>query len=240
MLATSLTGWLNEQWGYQLAFVLAAAAAALSVIIILPLQEERHPSQRPSARGIGQLIVRRDVLFPSLLSAVSQYANWGVTFGFLSILAKQLGASDIIQSILVAMNLGLVTIGNLAATAIVRRIGAKRLVYTSFLLMSLGIGGAALAFSLPMVFLAQFCMGLSQGIGYPVLMGMSIEHVAEAERTTAMGLHQAVYAIGMFSGPWLSGILADTIGLQPMFGVTMFVCLVLGLLGAGKLTSVEK
>ena len=240
MLATSLTGWLNEQWGYQLAFVLAAAAAALSVIIILPLQEERHPSQRPSARGIGQLIVRRDVLFPSLLSAVSQYANWGVTFGFLSILAKQLGASDIIQSILVAMNLGLVTIGNLAATAIVRRIGAKRLVYTSFLLMSLGIGGAALAFSLPMVFLVQFCMGLSQGIGYPVLMGMSIEHVAEAERATAMGLHQAVYAIGMFSGPWLSGILADTIGLQPMFGVTMFACLVLCLLGAGKLTSVEK
>jgi len=240
MLATSLTGWLNEQWGYQLAFLLAAAAATLSVIIISPIHEERHPPRRPSARGISQLIVRRDVLLPSLLSAVSQYANWGVTFGFLAILARQLGASDIVQSVLVAMNLGLVTIGNLAATAIVRRIGAKRLVYASFLLMALGIGVAALAFSLPMVFLVQFCMGLSQGIGYPMLMGMSIEHVAEAERTTAMGLHQAVYAIGMFSGPWLSGILADTIGLQPMFGVTMFACLVLGLLGAGKLTSVEK
>jgi MFS family permease len=60
-------------------------------------------------------------------------------------------------------------------------------------------------------------------------MGMSIEHVADANRATAMGLHQAVYSIGMVSGPWLSGILADSMGIQPMFGVTAFVCLVSGL-----------
>ena len=40
-----------------------------------------------------------------------------------------------------------------------------------------------------------------------------------------MGLHQAVYAIGMFAGPWLSGILADAMGIRPMFGVTAFACL---------------
>jgi DHA1 family multidrug resistance protein-like MFS transporter len=54
--------------------------------------------------------------------------------------------------------------------------------------------------------------------------------VADAERTTAMGLHQAVYAIGMFGGPWLSGLLADAMGIRPMFGVTAFLCLALGLL----------
>jgi predicted MFS family arabinose efflux permease len=50
-----------------------------------------------------------------------------------------------------------------------------------------------------------------------------------------MGLHQAVYAIGMFVGPWLSGILADALGLQPMFAVTAAVCLTLGLAGASRL-----
>jgi len=64
-----------------------------------------------------------------------------------------------------------------------------------------------------------------------VLMGMSIERVADAERTTAMGLHQAVYAIGMFAGPWLSGMLADAMGIGPMFALTAFACLVLGLVG---------
>jgi MFS family permease len=100
----------------------------------------------------------------------------------------------------------------------------------SFLLLSAGIGGAALAPSLPLIFAAQFCLGLASGVGYPMLMGMSIQHVADVERTTAMGLHQAVYAVGMFSGPWLSGLLADAVGIRPMFGVTAFFCLALGLL----------
>ena len=65
-------------------------------------------------------------------------------------------------------------------------------------------------------------------------MGMSIEQVAEAERATAMGLHQAVYAIGMFLGPWLSGILADALGIRPMFLVTCLACLTTGMLGTCK------
>jgi MFS family permease len=51
-----------------------------------------------------------------------------------------------------------------------------------------------------------------------------------------MGLHQAVYAIGMFGGPWLSGLLADAMGIRPMFGVTAFVCLALGLFATRCLT----
>jgi len=180
-------------------------------------------------RGVGRLVSRRDVLVPSLLAAVSQYASWAGTFGFLPILARQLGGTDTTQSLLVSMHVGVVILGNLAAPAVAGRIGARRLVILSFVFMSLGLGGAALASSLPLLFAAQFCMGLSQGVGYPVLMGMSIEHVADDERTTAMGLHQAVYAIGMFSGPSLSGILSDAMGIQPMFGVTAVACLAVGL-----------
>ena len=234
-LATSVTGSLNEMGGYPLAFFLAAGTAVLAILIVLPAREDRRPPQRPSARSIGTLIVRRDVLLPALLNGVSQYANWTATFGFLPVLAKQLGATDVALSLLVSMNIGVVTLGNLVATAIVRRVGARRLVYLSFLLLFAGIGGAALARSLPLIFVAQLCMGLGQGIGYPLLMGMSIQHVGDGERTTAMGLHQAVYAIGMFGGPWLSGMLADALGIRPTFGVTAFACLSLGLLGASLL-----
>ncbi len=230
-LATSVTGSLKEMGGYPLAFFLAAGTAVLAILIVLPAREERRPPQRPSARSIGTLIVRRDVLLPALLNGVSQYANWTATFGFLPVLAKQLGATDVALSLLVSMNIGVVTLGNLVATAIVRRVGARRLVYLSFLLLFAGIGGAALARSLPLIFVAQFCIGLGQGIGYPLLMGMSIQHVGDGERTTAMGLHQAVYAIGMFGGPWLSGMLANALGIRPTFGVTAFGCLALGLLG---------
>jgi MFS family permease len=80
------------------------------------------------------------------------------------------------------------------------------------------------------VIIAQIILGLGAGISYPLCMGMSIQKVGETERATAMGLHQAVYAIGMFAGPWLSGILAKAFGsLQPMFWVTAVACLIMSL-----------
>jgi MFS family permease len=134
------------------------------------------------------------------------------------------------------MHIGLTLLGNLVATAIIRRIGARRLVHVSFVLLSAGIGMAAVTTSLPPLFIAQFLIWISMGISYPVLMGMSIRHVEDAERTTAMGLHQSVYAIGMFGGPWVSGWLADAMGIRSMFAVTAILCLALGLLATRWLT----
>jgi len=236
MLATGVTGSLNEWGGYSLAFFMAVGVATLAILVLLPAQESRLPPRRPSVAGVGRLIFRRDVLLPSLLAAVAQYANWAVTFGFLPILARELGATDVTQSLMVSMHLGVSTLGNLVAAAIVSRIGAQRLVYLGFALLSAGIGGAALAPALSLLFVSQFCIGLSMGIGYPVLMGMSIQHVENSNRTTAMGLHQAVYAVGMLGGPGLSGALAEALGIRPMFGVTALACLLLGWLGTRWLT----
>jgi len=230
MLATGVTGSLNELGGYSLAFFLAIAAAGLAILVILPSKEQLRPPKRPSMKSLATLISRRDVLLPALLSAVAQYANWATTFGFIPNLAERLGANDVTQSLLMSLNIGFLTVGNLMATAIVNRLGARRMVYLAFVVVAVGVGGAALATSLPMLFAAQFCIGISMGVGSPVLMGMSIRHVDESERTSAMGLHQSVYAIGMFAGPALSGLLADMIGIRPMFGVTAAACLIIGLL----------
>jgi MFS family permease len=230
VLATSVTGSLNQLGGYSLTFFLTVGAATLAILFVLPAYEKPRPRRRRSLTEIHKLITRRDVLLPSLLNAVNQYANWAATFGFLPILAKQLGATDVAQSILVSLAIGVAILGNLVATAIVNRIGARRLVYLGFILLSAGVGGAALVNSVPLLFVIQFCIGLSTGTAYPILMGMSIQQVGESERTTAMGLHQAVYALGMFSGPWVSGWLADAMGIRATFGVTAFLCLALGLL----------
>jgi MFS family permease len=180
------------------------------------------------------------VLLPAILAAVSQYADWGITFSFMPILAREMGGTGITQSMLVSMHLGVVALGNLAASALVHRIGAQRLVYLSFGLLAVGISTAALAPSVAMLFVAQFCLGLAQGINNPVLMGLSIRYVTDAERTTAVGLHQSVYATGMFAGPWLSGILAGAFGLRPMFGVTAGACLILGVLITSRLAKQRK
>ena len=231
VLATAANGPLNNAGGYALAFTVATVVAGIAFLVTLAVPETRLPSKPPSMDRLGRLASRRDVLLPSLLSAVAQYIAWGVSFGFLVILAKQLGADSMTLSLFTTLNLICYTGGNLAATTAVRRFGAQRMAYFSFLVMFIGTLTAALTPSLAVLMVVQVFLGFAVGTAYPVLMGMSIVHVDEQERATAMGLHQAVYAIGMFAGPWLSGILAEAIGIRPMFGVTAFFALILGFLG---------
>jgi MFS family permease len=235
MFATGITGELNNLGGYGLAFPLAAGCAGLAALVYLPVKEERLERKSPSLQGTGQLILRKDVLLPSLLNALAQYTAWATAFGFVPLLAKQFGASNVVQSLLVSLNLAIGIVGNIFTTTFVKRFGARRLVLAGFLSSVLGIALLWLSQSLAWVFAATFFIGLGFGLSYPTLMGMSIEHVEGSQRSTAMGLHQAVYAIGMFAGPWLSGILAKELGIQPMFGITAVGVLILALLGTRKL-----
>jgi len=231
-MATSVTGTLNEHGGYSLAFIIAAGAAFIAVFIMFFVREQRLPKKAASGKEIVTLISRRDVLLPSLLNMLRQYANWGVTFSFIPILASQFGATDYQLSALTSMNIAIGIAGNLFATVAAKKIGSRRLIFASIFLMGGAVGLAAVASNLTFIFIAQFCNGLAGGVGYPVLMGSSIEYVSEGERATAMGLHQAVYAVGMSVGPWLSGVLAEALGIQPMFAITAVGYLVLSLLGA--------
>ncbi len=232
MLVTGSTGALNEIGGYPLAFFFAAGTACLAIVVMLFIKEPRRPVKQPSVKAITQLITRRDVLLPSLLCAVLQYAIWSSTFGFTPNLARNLGATDVALGLMVSMNIGLVLLGNLLTTAISKRLGAYRLVIVTFLLVFGGLGLLGLSRNLWMVYAGQICMGLASGIGYPALMGMNIRYVDDSQRATAMGLFQAVYGIGMFTGPWLSGVLADAVGLNPMFIIIAVLCTAVGLFGA--------
>ncbi len=236
IFATGITGSLNNWQGYAFAFYLAAGAALLAVLAMAPAREAVVPPKAPSLGDLARLVSRSDVALPSLLSLIQQYANWAATFAFIPLLARNMGASDVSLSMLLSINIAVITAANLIATAIVRRIGARRMVYLSFVLLTIGVAGAGLAGSLPVIFAVQFAIGFSMGIGYPVLMGMSIRHVENSQRTTAMGFHQAVYAVGMFAGPALSGVLADMWGIRTMLVVTALVCLVLSLAATSRLT----
>jgi MFS family permease len=239
MIVTSLTGWLNSIGGYQLPFFLSVGTAGVAILVMLTIPEPRRQTAPRTFREIGALITRRDVLIPSILGMVLQYGIWSSTFGFSPNLANDLGASDVVLSILLSMNVALVTVGNVATTAMVKRVGARWMVALGFIFVGLGMGALSLAQGMPLVFTGQVLMGLASGVGYPVLMGLTIRYVDDAQRATAMGLYQSVYAIGMFSGPWLSGIFADAVGIQPMFAVTGGVCMILGLIGTRLLDARE-
>jgi DHA1 family multidrug resistance protein-like MFS transporter len=232
MLSTGVNGPLNTITGsYQTAFDLAALAAIIAIGIMIFIPEQRQPSKPPQFHRLLALFKRPDVFGPALLNLILHYGDWAATFSFIPILARQYGASDVVISALTSANLGLVFIGNVIVTWLGARLRYKTMLMASFLLVAAGLGTAALAPSLAFVIVGQLVIGIGFGIAYPVLLAACIRYVDNGERTTTMGLNQAVYAAGMFAGPWMGGILSRAIGVQPMFGITAVVILIAGVAG---------
>jgi MFS family permease len=149
-----------------------------------------------------------------------------------------MGANDFMVSILTASSIGVESLGNFSTALFTRRLGNRILIILSFVFLSSGTIIAAFAPSIAWLFVAQFVISFGSGIAFPLLMGLSIAKVEGKQRATAMGLHQAIYGMGMFIGPFISGWIARWMGIQPMFGFTGILCLILGMLGVKWLVSI--
>jgi len=235
VVATSMTGLLNQVGGYGLSFDLAVVAALLAVVVmavtrLAPAARSAGGTSLPrgptSFASILAVFSRRDVLAPSFAGAVLQFGNWAVVFSFLPLLAKQVGASDVATGLLVSLAVVAGALSNLVTTFIVNRIEMRATLIASFALLAGGIFLAALAQSVGLLFVSTIVIGIATGFGYPALMGLSIQRVETDRRTTAMGIHQAVYSIGMFAGPWIGGIIAEHMGIRTMFAMTAAFCFV--------------
>lgn len=227
LLATGANASLNALGGYGLTFTVAAALAGIAIALVLPAPEQRRPAQPPKARGLVRLALREDALVPALLNAVTHFALMGVSYGFITLRAKELGAAAALVSNLTVIHLVAFTPSVLLATLLLRRFALRPLLVVSFAVIAAGAACAA-GPSVPWLIASQILVALGYGVAYPILMGMSIQKVDGRERTTAMGVHQSVYAIGMFAGPWLCGILAKSLGLPLMFVVTALGTLAVG------------
>lgn len=146
-------------------------------------------------------------------------------YGFLPLLARRLGAGEVVISLLLTAALASNTATNLIVTLASRHGKTRLILHASFLLFAAGIVAAAVAHSVALLFVATIAMGAANGFFFPLLMGLSIEQVDGAHRSTAMGIHQAVYAVGMFVGPWIGGVLSDAMGIRWMFVAVAAFCL---------------
>ncbi|HUV06152.1 MAG TPA: MFS transporter [Spirochaetia bacterium] len=228
VLATGLTGYFNRIGGYSLAFYLAAIACLLALAIMFGLRIERRTPRKPSWKGLFGLLTKGEVILPTLINTVAIFGNWAVTFGFLPILAEQMGAEDTVKGMLMSVYVLATILGNMTNTRLSRRFKLGVLLLACFFLQCFGMAIAALAPTVFLLFVSSFLMGAANGITYPTLMALSIQSIERSQQMTAMGLHQAVYSVGMFTGPWIGGILADGMGIRAMFGIVAGFCLAFG------------
>jgi MFS family permease len=229
VIGTGVTGFFETLGGYGLAFYAAAAFAGAAGILIAvvrtPGREAGH-RRLVTARSILAIFHRRDVLVPAFTNALCQFGVWALTFGFMPLLARQMGASAVATSLIMTLNVAANMAANLFTTFFANRRGKRALLYGSFTAFAAGAMLASLSQVVPLLFVSTVAMGLANGVFFPILVGLSIQRVDAAHRNTAMGIHQAVYALGMFTGPWIAGILADAVGIRVMFAIVGAFCLI--------------
>jgi len=217
LVGTFSTGYLNNLGGYITAFIVSAVAAVVSLLVLLPVPDQARKLASSGPFRIGLVFKDKKVRIVSLLAGVNQFLNFGIMFGFFPLMAQQMGATDLVKSYLLSVNILCLIAGNLLVTSIGKRENTLRLLGISYFLFGAGITLTPFAGGIPLLFVFQAMLGLAHGISYPVLIGACIEDVPENGRASAMGFHQSVYAVGMFLGPWVCGALADLYGLDVTF-----------------------
>lgn len=228
VMATACGGVIAEAWGSGYTFWGAALLGIVALIALLSAREPSLTQAEPiSWKRFTLVATYPPLLMVSFMGILSQFANWAGLFGFIPVYADQIGASSADLGIITMLTLASSAVAALMVVPVAKRWGNPFTILLGAVLM----GGAIL--SVPLihnVYVLEAVMvvnGLGRGMLNTILMALSIQAVAPQQRATAMGVYQAAYAVGMISGPLVSGSLADSLGLAAVFYLSASLCLLL-------------
>ena len=222
--------------GIPHAFLLGGMAGAIGLIIGLGLRETKAEDNEnrvsPRLSDLLAMINNKQLLIASFMAILCMYISFATIFGFTPLLAEEMGASSF-QLGMIGMTAAIpgLIVSPLAGTVIPRKLGKRYTVVLGYMLAAVGSGLLILATDLWQIYVVQIIISTGTAIAYTLLMGLSISDIPENKRATAMGFFQAVYGLGMFIGPFVTGWIGHSFGLNIAFTVTSGVG-VLGIVSA--------
>ena len=217
IVVNGLGGQIAEMWGMGTTFYAGAGLAAIGLIATVPIKEHRMTRQPPTFRQIWRIITHPALMLVAAITALNHYSFWATTFGFIPLHAENLGASKFALGIIGVAALVPYTLTAPMNHHFAARLGENRAVFVGILVMAVTMFVVPLIHNIPLLVISQGASGFGRGLVYPLLMGLSIREISGEDRATAMGVFQAIYAIGMFLGPTTTGAVADAVGLSGAF-----------------------
>lgn len=213
--------------GKLLAFVLGGAAATLLNyritlfmsfavglvgLVVMPFVSVPAIRRTPlSLSRLGAVFTDKRILIPSLLMAVQQMILHSTVFSFTSNLAESRGAAAWMLSLLSAVFTAVQIFS-------ARIIGGKRFqaidrhaaILFGFALQFVYLAVLALAPGAWVILAGQVVCAFGGAILASLLLAECVSHVSQGERSTVVGVYQAVYGLGMTIGPMLFGRWMDS------------------------------
>ncbi len=218
IVATAGSGFIAEEFGLSTPFIIAGLLGVIALLALLTTKEIPVRRERTASRhGFLSVATRPLLLVVSIMAILLLFSTFTGVFGFIPIYAAEIGASNSELGLITMINLGFSALGSLGAAWACERWGYRSTITVSSLL----IGGSMLAVpfitTVPVLMIVQVSYGAGSGVLMTLFMVLSISGFPQEQQATAMGIFQAVYAVGMLAGPLASGFLGSELGLSTVF-----------------------
>ena len=223
-------GYAAELYGLSSPFLLGALAGSAGVILSLCVREEQTKPKPVSLKGFIEAVRDRTLLKLSGLGVILQIGTYVTVFGFLPLAAQRLGASHSELGLLTTITMGPSIVSSaMSGFFFSKRFGERATLVFGLFIVAVSCLIIPFAADLAVLYFSQAAGGFARGLVLPLLMGLSIKQFPGDKRSTAMGVFQALYGIGMLGGPVIAGMLNNTFGLNAGFLVAGSI----GLIGSG-------
>lgn len=208
-------------WGYRVTLVMSFLTGAAAIIFTFKLKEVPIKREAVKFKALFSTFKDITVLLPAFFAILMQFILHGTIFSFTSNAAEVRGASEIQIGIVTT----LFTLTQILAAGFMNRHVIKKLnsvwaAAAGFMLLGISCLVIAVTKTVWPIMLAQVIGGSGNLITASVLMGLTIKYVPYENKSTAMGLFQAIYGIGMTMGPIAVGKAVETGG----YSFAYFMC----------------
>tara|TARA_Y100001978_G_C23673033_1_gene424878 strand:+ start:206 stop:1360 length:1155 start_codon:yes stop_codon:yes gene_type:complete len=217
-LGTFLSGYISDFISIKACFLLSMATAILSSILFLISKEKPFDSKfQFSSTQFINLLRNKLLICLCLIGIFIQFITFSINFSYFPIYLNELNFSDSIVGNLVAFYTLASFIGTIISPRLIKRFGLWKIFIFSAILIGLTTLITPLFENLFLLIFLRLIGGIGGGIIFSSCMSSIVRGFQENYQASAMGIFQAVYAIGMFLGPILSGVIGSNINLESVF-----------------------
>ena len=154
-----------------------------------------------------------------------QFVTFSTLFSFFPIYLNELNFTDSIVGNIVSFSTLATLVGTFSSPILLRKFGFWRTAAIASIPLALSNLLTPFLESLSLLIILRLIAGFGSGVVFSSLMGLIVREFQENYQASAMGIFQAIYAIGMFSGPLISGMIASNFGISYVFAFSSFISL---------------
>lgn len=221
--ATTLGGYLAGV-DMALPFIFSLASAAAALVLSCFLKDVVPSGELMRIESVKKVSKNGRLWLLASIALLAMLLSMTLNLTFTPLIAKNLGAT--------ATQLGLLGTAHMLpmvptaffTNAMVNRFGARSVVTFGALLCIIPCVFTPIA-PLAWVFVLQFALGAGVGLSFNTCFAICLEPFKPELQSTAMGLFQTIYSVGIFAGPTLTGALSAAIGFEKSYLVLGAVAL---------------